>query len=326
MAERAADTVLITSRSFSSGRVDVEGRLLAAGLNVRRAGAQHRVDELAEVLPDAVAWIAGTGPITASHLALGRRLRVIARYGVGVDAVDLSVAARANVIVTNTPGANSASVAEHTIALLLAAVRGVPAGDERVRRGDWSTIQGRLIAGALAGVVGFGHIGRETAWRLAALGCRVIIHDPYVPEAVVNETGARSVTLAELATTAELVCLHAPSGPIMVDSRWVDDAPVGQVIVNAARAELVDEQAIADGLNSGRVFAYAADTLTAEKGVAASPIFDRASSAHVTVTPHLGGQTIESVDRMGEMAVDAVLDVLHGRTPRHIVGGSAEHA
>src|SRR5699024_2105108 len=123
----------------------------------------------------AAAWIAGTGPVTAKHLALAPQLRILARYGVGTDAVDLAAAAAAGVPVSNTPGANSEAVAEHALALILATLRAVPAGDRRVRAGDWSVTRGRQVAGATAGVIGFGRIGRALAGRLAALGCTILV-------------------------------------------------------------------------------------------------------------------------------------------------------
>ncbi|MER7083214.1 hydroxyacid dehydrogenase, partial [Saccharopolyspora kobensis] len=117
-------TVLVTSRSFGSGAVPCADELTAAGLRVVRGSTVHDPAELAGPLAEAVAWIAGTAPITDEHLAAAPRLKVIARYGVGVDSVDLAAAARRGITVTNTPGANSEAVADLTIALLLAALRG----------------------------------------------------------------------------------------------------------------------------------------------------------------------------------------------------------
>ena len=118
--------VLVTSRSFGSGEYDPEAVLAEAGYRVVRAGSAHDLDELAPLLADADGWIAGTGPVTAAHLDLAPNLRGIARYGVGVDNVDLAAAAARGIPVTHTPGANSAAVAEHTLALLLTALRGSP--------------------------------------------------------------------------------------------------------------------------------------------------------------------------------------------------------
>jgi D-3-phosphoglycerate dehydrogenase len=311
--------VVVTARSFDSGTAPLTRRLREAGLEVVRAPADHDPAQLREPLSTAVAWIAGTGPITDGHLALAPRLSVLARYGVGIDAVDLDAAARAGVVVTNTPGANSEAVAEHALALLLAALRAVPAGDRRVRTGDWTVIRGRQLSGATAGVVGFGLIGSRVAARLSALGCSVLVHDPGVPDDAIAAQGHRPVSLPTLGSEADVVSLHAPGGVLIVDSAWVDHARPGQVVVNTARADLVDEHAVCAGLRSGALHAFASDTIAGEREGTRSPLLDDDLADRVVLTPHLGAQTAEAVDRMGSMAVDAVLDVLAGRAPDHVV-------
>jgi D-3-phosphoglycerate dehydrogenase / 2-oxoglutarate reductase len=313
-------TVLVTSRSFSSGGVDLVARLADAGLTVVRGSSTHDLDELATVLREAVAWIAGTAPVTAAHLAAAPALRVVARYGTGVDAVDVAAAAGAGVVVTNTPGANSEAVAEHAVALLFAVLRGVPAGDRRVRRDDWSVSRGRQLAGSVAGVVGFGRIGRGVVRRLLALGCEVLVHDPYVAEDDARALGAKPVSLDELSRTAQVVSLHAPGGATLVDAGWLARCPAEQVLVNTARADLVDEPALAAALRAGGLAGYAADTLATEAGAeATSPLLADDLADRVVVTPHLGAQTREAVDAMGSLAVDDVLAVLAGRPPAHPV-------
>jgi D-3-phosphoglycerate dehydrogenase len=315
-----SDTVVVTSRSFSTGGADLVARLQNAGLRVVRCSATHDLDALGPVLGDAVAWIAGTGPVTAAHLAAAPDLRVVARYGTGVDAVDLEAAAGAGVVVTNTPGANSEAVAEHAVALLFALLRGVPAGDRRVRAGDWSVSRGRQLAGSVAGVIGFGRIGRAAARRLMALGCEVLAHDPYMPDDDVLATGAKPASLEQIRDTAQVVSLHAPGGSAVVDAAWLSRCPADQVVVNTARAALVDEGALAGALRTGRLAGYAADTLAAEAGAdSVSPLLAHDLADRVVVTPHLGAQTREAIDTMGALAVDGVLDVLAGRPPAHRV-------
>jgi D-3-phosphoglycerate dehydrogenase len=313
-------TVVVTSRSFSSGSVDLVGRLETSGLTVVRASTTHELASIGPVLRDAVAWIAGTAPVTARHLEAAPALRVVARYGTGVDAVDLSAAARAGVVVTNTPGANSEAVAEHAIALLFAVLRGVPAGDRRVRQDDWSVSRGRQLAGSVAGVVGCGRIGRGVARRLLALGCEVLVHDPYVPDDDVLATGAKPAPLQQMSAAAGVISLHAPGGRTVVDGSWLSRCPADQVLVNTARADLVDEVAVAGALRDGRLGGFAADTLATEAGADhTSPLLADDLADRVVVTPHLGAQTREAVDTMGSLAVDDVLAVLAGRPPAHPV-------
>jgi D-3-phosphoglycerate dehydrogenase len=312
--------VLVTSRSFSSGRVDLEGRLRNEGFAVVRGPADHDLTALRALLRGTVAWIAGTGPVRAEHLALAPNLRVLARYGVGVDAVDLDAARASGLVVTNTPGANTEAVSEHALALLMAVLRGVPAADRRVRADHWTATAGRQLSGSVAGVVGFGKIGTRTAARLLALGCRVLVHDPYVIAAEVAAVGAQAVALDRLRAEADVVSLHAPGGALLVDRAWIRGARAGQVLVNTARADLVDEAEVARGLREGRLFGYGGDTLTGEgAGTARSPLLAPDLADRVVLTPHLGAQTVEAVDRMGTMAVDDVLAVLSGRPPQNPV-------
>jgi D-3-phosphoglycerate dehydrogenase len=312
-------TVLVTSRSFSSGVQDLVGTLRAAGLDVVRGPAGHDLPALREPLAQAVGWIAGTGPITAEHLAHAPRLRVLARYGVGVDAIDLPAAAARGVVVTNTPGANSDAVADHALALLLAGLRDVSGGDRRVRIGDWSVRRGRELGSLTVGVLGFGRIGQGVARRLAGFGTTVLAHDPFLDDERIRAAGAEPVSADELPARCDAVSLHAPGGRRVVDAGWLARAREGLLLVNTARADLIDEVAVAAALRSGRLTGYAADTLAAEGHDTDSPLLADDLADLVVITPHSGAQTVEAVDRMGAAATADLLAVLAGTTPTHPV-------
>lgn len=311
MAER--DTVLVTSRSFGSGDRDVERELVDAGLRPRRGSVVHDVDDLAPLLADAVAWIAGTAPVGDEHLALAPRLRVVARYGVGTDSVDLTAAARRNIVVTNTPAANSTAVADLAVALLLAVLRGLIPNAAAVRRGRWDVHRGREVGALAVGLVGLGRTGAATAARLRGFGATVLGHDPYVTGPVEH---VRTVDgLDELLGAVDVLSLHCPGGTLVVDDALLARTKRGLVLVNTARAELVDEHVLAKALRDGRLAGYAADTVAGEAAAYDSPLFDDDLADRVVITSHLGAQTVDAVDRMGTGAVQAVLDVLAGRTP-----------
>ncbi|MBE1484446.1 phosphoglycerate dehydrogenase [Plantactinospora soyae] len=318
-------SVLVTSRSFSSGSRDLLGELAEAGLTVVRGPADHRLDALRPLLAGTVGWIAGTGPVTEAHLSAAPRLTVLARYGVGVDAVDLEAAAARGVVVTNTPGANTEAVADLTIGLLLAALRGIPAGDRRVRSGSWTISRGRELGALTVGIVGFGRIGRAVGRRLSGFGATVLAYDPMLDAEAIRAAGAEPVELAELPARCTAISLHAPGGGRpLVDADWLAGARDGLILVNSARADLVDEPALAAALRSGRVAGYAADTLDTESTGGTSPLLAEDLADKVVVTPHLGAQTVEAIDRMGSLAVADLLAVLDGGTPTHPVrvGGS----
>jgi D-3-phosphoglycerate dehydrogenase / 2-oxoglutarate reductase len=317
VGQEAHPVVLVTTRSFSSGSYDALGALAAVGCVVRRHAA-HELDTISEDLAVATAWIAGTAPVTAEHLDRAPHLRIVARYGTGVDAVDLDAAARRGVVVTNTPDANTDAVAELAVALILAALRDLTAADRRVRTGDWSVERGRELGSCTVGIVGLGRIGRGVAKRLAPFGCRLIGHDPWLLEQEARAAGAQPVALEALTAEADIVTLHAPGGSTIVGADWIARSKPGQILVNAARASLVDELAVAAALRDGRLGRYASDTLSTESG-ATSPLLDPALEQVTILSPHAGAHTREAVDRMGRGAVEAVLALLGGGTPGNVV-------
>lgn len=310
-------TVVVTSRSFATADPSPERHLAEAGLSVVRADARHEPAELARVLPDAVAWIAGTGPVTESMLSASPRLRVVARYGVGYDAVDVTAASRRGLWVTTTPGANSEAVADFALALILDALRHVTVGAGAVVRGDWSARRGRELGALTVGIVGLGRIGQAVARRLLAFGTTILATDPALTESPV--AGVDLVELDDLVAGCDVVSLHAPGGRLLLDLERLARVRRCLAVVNTARADLVDESAMAAALRDGRVGTYACDTLSSEHGQTASPLLAADLADSVLVTPHLGGQTDEAINRMGRMAADNVLAVLRGDAPPHPV-------
>ncbi len=303
-------TILVTSRSFSDGDLDLVARAEAAGHEILRGPAHHDPEELSSALARADAWIAGTGPITDAHLTAAPRLRIIARYGVGIEAVDLAAAERHGIPVRNTPGANAGAVADHAVGLILAALRFTADGDRRVRTGDWSVRRGRELGAATVGIIGFGRIGQGVARRLSGFGSRVLASDPLLPADVVRATGAEPAGLDELFARADVLTLHAPGGQRILDAERLSGLRRGTVIVNTARPDLVDEGAVADALRDGRIAAYAADTLDGDTAASTGPLLADDLADRVTVTPHLGAQTTQAVDSMGAMSLEEVLAVL----------------
>lgn len=311
--------ILVTSRSFGDGDSDLVGRVSAAGHELLRGPGHHDLRELAPMLARADAWIAGTGPVTGAHFDAAPGLRVLARYGVGVESVDVGEATRRGVTVTNTPGANADAVADHAVGLMLAALRHTVDGDRRVRGGDWSVRRGRELGALTVGVVGFGRIGQGVARRLAGFGSTVLASDPYLPRDEIAAHGAEPVELDDLFTRADVVTLHAPGGRRIADDRRLALLPRGAVVVNTARPDLVDEDALAAQLRSGALGAYAADVLTGDTAGHDSPVLALELAGRVVITPHLGAQTTQAVDNMGTLALDDALAVLEGASPRHPV-------
>jgi D-3-phosphoglycerate dehydrogenase len=306
--------VLVTSRSFSTGDLDLRAELEAAGVTVLTGPPDHDLGFLGPQLSTAVAWVAGTGPVTTDHLDAAPRLRLVARYGVGVEAVDLEAATQRGIAVTNTPGANSSAVADHALALMLGALRQVVLGDRRVRAGDWRVRRSRQLGQLTVGIVGVGRIGREVATRLSGFGSRVLGHDPWVLDADLTAAGIEPVSMPELLDRSDIITLHTPGEHPVVDAAWLGQVRAGVILVNTARASLVDEAALARALADRTVAGYAADTLSSESGPgSAQALLDEALSDRTIFTPHWAAQTVGAVDNMGRGAVDAVVALLTGQ-------------
>lgn len=261
-----------------------------------------------------------TGKITAEHIASAPRLRIVARHGVGVDSVDVAAATEAGVIVTNTPDSNLVSVAEHAAALLLALRRKLIASDRANQQGNAagsrSLLVGRELRGGTLGLVGFGRIATEFA-RIAreGFGMRIIAHDPVLSDENVRDKGAEPVPLQELLATADAVSLHVPLMPqtrhLIGDAELRSMCP-GAVLINTARGGVIDETALLHSLESGHLGGAALDVTEVEPLPAGHALFGRDD---VIVTPHIGGQTEESLVRVATDAADSICQALRGERP-----------
>jgi phosphoglycerate dehydrogenase-like enzyme len=316
----ATPTILITWPDYDPADPATGGRLAAAGYALRIAPKRDRRagSELLELLDGVVGAIVSTDPFDEAVLRGARCLRVIARVGVGTDSIDLAAASRCGVAVCTTPGANASSTADHALALMLAALRRVPEHDRAVRNGGWSRTGEATpweLSGATVGLVGYGAIGRLVRRRLCGFRVRVLVADPQSPP---GGDGIEVVALDELLRTSDVVSLHAPLTPLtagLIDARRLGLMRPGAVLVNTARGGLVDEAALVDALEAGRLRAAALDVFEAEPPRRARLL----ALPNVVLTPHVGGVSERSVMEMTRRATDAVLDVLAGRRPDGLV-------
>jgi D-3-phosphoglycerate dehydrogenase / 2-oxoglutarate reductase len=310
-------TILVTPRSLTTGAHPALERLAAAGHEIvlGPAGRMPSAADLARLLPGCVGWLAGVERITADVLAAAPDLRVIARNGTGVDAIDLAAARRRGVEVRRAEGANARGVAELTIGLMFALARSIPLSDVAIKAGGWERRKGVELEGRTLGIVGCGKIGRIVAGLAKGLGMQVVGHDPFA-----TDTGDLPlVPLDDLVSTSDVITLHCPppadGGPLL-DARRFGLMRPGVFIVNTARHELIDIPALVAALDRGHVAGAALDVFDAE------PPLDRAYLAcdRIIATPHIGGFTDESVDRAVDVAVDNLLEALAaapaGRTER----------
>ena len=240
------------------------------------------------------------------------RLRVVGRAGVGVDNVDLEAATEAGVLVMNTPGGNAISVAEHTLALMLAMARRIPQANASTRSGKWEKKKflGNELRGKTLGIIGLGSIGREVVKRARAFDMRIIAHDPYVTSKIAKDLGAELLPLADLYAASDYITLHVAATPEtagMLSTGAFARMKTGVRIVNCARGELVDEAALQEAIASGKVADAALDVFSSEPPPAGFPLF---TAEPVLATPHIAGSTEEAQEIVGVRIAEQVVEYL----------------
>jgi len=301
------DTVAVTIRSFDPegpAMVKLRGELSVCYVN--RDGRRLSEEELSRALRGATGVIAGTEPFTSRVLEAARDLRVISRVGVGLDSVDLEAASRRDIIVTTTPIAPVQAVAEHTLALLLAVAKRIPLYQERLRQGEDAPLPATLLAGKTAGIVGMGRIGSRVGELLDALGCRIAYFDPAVDAG--RPSWSRKGSLEELAEVADIITLHAPAQPgnrPLIGREIISRCRRGVLLVNTARGSLLDEEALARGLEQGVIAGAGLDVFAREPYH--GPLL---RSPQLVATPHVASSTTESRQQMEMEAVDSLIDAL----------------
>lgn len=321
MADLKALRVLVTPTSYGQSDSRLRSALEAEVGKVVYNPTSRPLSstELLRMLPECDGFIAGLDAIDRSVIDAAGRLRVIARYGVGIDNVDLEAARDRGIVVTNTPGANSASVAELTVGLLLSVARSIPQLAEATKGGQWPRGVGITLQGKMVGLLGFGAVGREVAKRLAGFDCIVAAHDPLVEAAVMDKLGVRSLPMDELVRQADFLSLHMPllSQTLnMVNEAFLSRMKHGAILINTARGELVDEFALAKALESGRLSGAALDVFQDQPPSADNPLV---GLPQVVATPHMGAHTDGAANAMGWAALRDCLAVLRGEEPAHRV-------
>lgn len=314
--------VLITSTSFGKKIKAPLETLKSKGyeLKFNDLGRPLAPEELIERLADCEGCIAGLDRFTAEVLRASPRLRIIARYGAGLDRVDLEAAAQAGVVVTNTPVANSDSVADLAVGLMLAVARKIPLADRTVRQGKWENMYGVSLFGKTVGLVGYGRIGSRVADRVKGFSCRLLVHDPFVEADAARRAGIELVSLEELLRCCDFVSLHLPANDQtrgFFGPRQLRQMKPSAILINTARGELVDHEALLEALRSGQIGGAGLDAHAEE------PPDPRQFEGldNVVLTPHMGAYTREALLNMAAGSVENLCAFFEGREPPDVVAG-----
>lgn len=277
---------------------------------IERPGLERR--ELRRALGTMDAVIARTSTTLPREMLTGSsQLKAIARPGVGVDNIDIDAASELGIAIVNAPRGNTISAAEHTLGLMLALARGLPAADRSIRQGAWDrSCHGRELYGLTLGILGLGRIGREIASRALAFRMRIVGFDPLLADERARELGVQPAPLSEVVRSADVLTLHVPLSSAnrgLIGRSELAAMKPGSFLINAARGGVVDQAALLDALDSGHLAGAALDVFEREPLPADHPLRRRVD---VVVTPHIGAATVEAQRRVGVEIADALSRVL----------------
>lgn len=308
--------ILTTPRSFGSCK-KAQDLLEQAGheLRVQKPEKPYTTQELCSLIQGVDALIAGLDDINSAVIEAGApTLKIIARNGAGYNNIDLEAAKKHGVIVTIAPGANSISVCELAFAFMMGLSRKVHVMDDNIRHGQWTRAAGTELFGKTIGVVGTGAIGSHLIQRCAAFGMAILAYDLYPKEDLVQKYGVQYVDLNRIYQEADYISLHLPASPEtrgMINAEAISRMKQGAFIINTARGELIDENALFDALQNGRLGGAGLDAFSSE------PFTDQRfwGLSNVIMTPHSGAFTAEAVERALMAAAEEVLRVLSNQKP-----------
>lgn len=306
--------VLLTTTSYQDTPGDHHSLLEAQGWEIHRERGPLSEARMLELAGEFDAFLCGDDEITQAVLDKAMpRLRVISKYGIGLDKIDVEVCTARKLPVLFTPGVNHTTVAEHTFCLLLALVRNLVDSANAVRAGQWKRVTGHEIWSKKIGIVGLGRIGQEVAKRALAFGMEVHGMDIYWPEQFAREQGVtRHENIESLIAAVDVLSLHAnlsESTRHLVRADRVALAKPGLLVVNTSRAELVHMPDMIAALGSGTVGGYATDVLDEEPPPADHPLLRHPKAL---ITPHIGSRTYESVPRQAMRATLNLVNFING--------------
>lgn len=313
--------VAVTDFNFPS--LEIEERIVHAAGAELRAGNDRQIAALKLLVADADAVITQFAPIHAEVISEMRRAKVIVRYGIGYDTVDVKAARERGIPVCNIPDYCIDEVADHTLAFILGVTRQVVPNTLYIRDGKWGLAtpldQLRTLRDQTVGIVGFGRIGREVAARLAPFKSRRLVFDAFVPADTIRSAGCEPVTLEELLTQSDIVTLHCPSTPQtkkLLNTDALARMKRGAVVVNLARGDLIDTAALIAALQSGHLAGAAIDVCDPEPIPTDSPL---RSLPNVIVASHIASASPKSVRTLRETAAHIAVMALRGEPLPNVV-------
>lgn len=274
-------------------------------------------EQLAELVCDVDGVVAGVDVWDDRLMELAPKLTAIARFGVGVDNIDLEAAKKRGITVSNCPGINTESVAEHTLMMILGIMRYFPSLNQSAREGKWTRVMVKELRGKTVGLIGFGAIARSLAEKLQAFQCEILAYDKFPNEKEAKRLGVRMCELDTVLTQSDVLSLHVPALPDTVhllNGDTLSRCKDGVYIVNTSRGTIADEEAVYKGLKNGKIAGYGSDVFETEPVTEEYPLFE---FENYVCTPHTAAESYENYAQTGMATAQALLDVFAGKEPKN---------
>ncbi|MDA7673495.1 phosphoglycerate dehydrogenase [Verrucomicrobiales bacterium] len=306
--------ILLTTTSYQDTPGPHHNLLESSAYEVVRERGPLPEEKMLELAGEFDAFLCGDDAISQAVIEKSLpRLKVISKYGIGLDKIDMEFATAQKIPVLNTPGVNHTTVAEHTFGLLLCLSKQLVEVAGAARNGEWRRLTGHEIMGKKMGIIGLGRIGKEVAIRANAFAMPVMAYDPYWDEAFATEHNVtRCESMDEVLTSADVISLHCfldKNTHGMINAIKIEEMQDGAIILNCARGELVETDGVVEALKSGKLGGYGADVLDEEPPPADHPLL---TAPNCVITSHIGSRTYESVERQAMRATNNLINFING--------------
>ncbi|OGD14084.1 hydroxyacid dehydrogenase [Candidatus Atribacteria bacterium RBG_19FT_COMBO_35_14] len=310
--------ILITPRSFASFSDKPLKMLTERGYEIKRnnTGRPYKKEEMLKLIKDVDGIIIGIDELSAEIIEKANALKVISKYGIGLDNIDINMATNKKIVITNTPTANVDAVADLTFGFILSLARRIPEADRKTKSGKWEKITGKSVWEKTLGIIGLGKIGRQVVKRAQGFKMNILVYDLVKDEKFAQSYNIKYVNLEELLQRSDYITIHIPLNDAtrgMISYEELEKIKESAFLINTSRGGIVDEEALYNALRNNKLRGAALDVYSNEPPVESS----LKELDNVILTPHIAAYTEEAIDNMSIQAAQNLIDVLEGRKPKN---------
>jgi len=309
--------ILVTPRSFASASDKPMKMLTEKGyvIQLNDSGRPYKKEEMLNLVSDIDGIIIGIDELSAEIIERANKLKVISKYGTGLDNIDINIATEKKITVTNTPTANVDAVADLTFGLILSLARRIPEADRKTKSSKWEKITGKSVWEKTLGIIGLGKIGRQVVKRAQGFKMNILVYELIKDEKFAQNYNIKYVNLEELLQKSDYITIHIPLNDTtrhMIDHKELEQVQAGSFLINTSRGGIVNEEALYNALKNKKLRGAALDVYVNEPPQK-SPLMEL---DNIIMTPHIGAYTEEAIENMGIQAAQNLIDVLEGREPQ----------